>query len=255
MTDPNTCQKICNTLPADENSDVLEIGPGQGALTRYLVQQFKRVWAVEIDPNLAEQLPSRLESPENLEIINRDILTLSAEELSALLSNSGGKVIGNLPYHITSPIIFKLLENHRVMRQAVFMVQKEVAERICASPGNKQYGILSVFCQYFASCQFVFTVPAGLFFPKPKVDSAVIRMEFYRELPHEADNPALFKQIVKTSFNQRRKMLRNTLSTIFEKPILESINFDFTRRPETLSVEEFVSLTNQLNRHKAAGEQ
>lgn len=254
LTDPNTCRKICETVQQDENSGILEIGPGQGALTRYLVELYDTVWAIEIDPELAEQLPARLEYPKNLQVINRDFLSCTPEELTGYLTNCGGRVIGNLPYHITSPIIFKLLENHQRMTQAVLMVQKEVAERICATPGNKQYGILSVFCQYYAQCEYRLTVPAGQFFPKPQVDSAVIRLEFYRDLPYLAEDKLLFSRIVKTSFNQRRKMLRNTLSAIFEKTILEMLDFDFTRRPETLSVADFVTLTNQLNRYKGAGD-
>lgn len=248
MTDANIARKIARSLDIPSPSLIIEIGPGRGMLTKHLLSKASKLYAVEIDPKLASELPSQMNHPENLQVIEKDFLDLEISELFRNNKQMNLGVIGNLPYHITSPILFKVIENYQQITQAVFMVQKEVGQRIAADPGNKQYGILSVFCQFYADVKYLFTVPAHLFYPRPKVDSGVIWLHFNPDAEKRLANPALFKEIVRQTFGQRRKMLRNTLSKLFPQAILNQINVDLSRRPESLAVGEFVDLTNQLNR-------
>jgi 16S rRNA (adenine1518-N6/adenine1519-N6)-dimethyltransferase len=201
---------------------------------------------VEIDQKLAEVLPSRLDNPQNLTVIKEDILDWDLEEALQSFSGYHKGIIGNLPYHITSPILFKVLKYSHVFEQAVFTIQKEVAQRICAPPGSKTYGIISVFCQFYADVKYLFSIPSHLFSPAPKVDSGVIRLQFLKSEENRLLNATLFRELVRHTFGQRRKMLRNTLSVLYPASILDKLHLDLTRRPENLSVDEFVDLANQL---------
>ena len=248
LIDANTARKITQSLEIPSPSLIIEIGAGRGMLTRYLLPKASRLYAVEIDPKLAGELPLLMNNPENLRVIEEDFLDIKISELYANNKQMNLGIIGNLPYHITSPILFKVIQNYQEIKQAVFMVQKEVGQRIAAKPGGKQFGILSVFCQFYADVKFLFTVPAHLFYPRPKVDSGVIRLQFKPGAEKSLLNPTLFKEIVRHTFGQRRKMLRNTLSNLFPQPILNQINLDLSRRPESLAVGEFVDLSNQIHR-------
>jgi 16S rRNA (adenine1518-N6/adenine1519-N6)-dimethyltransferase len=150
--------------------------------------------------------------------------------------------VGNLPYHITSPILFWMMDQADDVRSATVMIQKEVADRVVAAPGSKDYGILTVFCQFYAQCRRCFVVPAGAFFPRPKVDSAVVRMEF-RPYPRQPKSVDTFRSVVRRSFGQRRKMLRNTIGPWIDA----SVNFDLTRRPEALTVDDFIDLSDAVD--------
>lgn len=247
LTDKNIARKIVNALTVPGEVPVVEIGPGKGILTELLVQRPSLVVAVELDSRLAGELPERLGNPPNLELIPGDILKISLEELARSHSSTKLGVIGNLPYHVTSPILFKLIEESAFLQEAVIMVQKEVAERLVAAPGSKQYGILSVQVQYFSRVEYLFTVPASVFRPRPRVDSAVVRLEFRPAEEREAHDEVLFRRIVRACFAQRRKMMRNTLSNLFSSTILGRTKFDFSRRPENLSVAEFVELSNTIH--------
>jgi 16S rRNA (adenine1518-N6/adenine1519-N6)-dimethyltransferase len=247
LQDKNMARKIIDQLEIeDPEALVLEIGPGQGILTDFLLKKTRNLVVVEIDKLLAAQLKEKYKKDPSLKILNEDILKLNLRNLLSDYTNRSIYFVGNLPYHITSPILFKILDESDSLKQSVFMVQKEMARRICASPGNKIYGILSVFCQFHAAVEYLFTVPARLFFPRPKVDSAVIRLNFHNRFREKLKDEGLFRKIVRRTFNQRRKMLRNTLSELFNRSILGGINIDLSRRPETLSVEEFISMTNQI---------
>lgn len=246
LQDKNIAQKIVDAANIPEPVAALEIGAGTGMLTRYLVQRFPRVIAVELDWHLAEDLPGKLGQPQNLRVIKQDFLSLDLASLIGIQPEGAKVVIGNLPYHITTPILFKILDNRQFFRQAVFMVQKEVAQRIAAAPGSKRYGIVSIFTRLFAEVEYLFDVPAHLFFPQPRVDSGVIRLTFRQKQENMPQNIELFKTIVRGTFNQRRKMLQNTLSGLFPQIKLNRLEIDLSRRPETLSVEEFVQLTNEI---------
>ena len=203
---------------------------------------------MEIDPQLARDLPEILDNPLALKVIEADFMEWDLHQTLIQHPDHFKGVIGNLPYHITSPILFKTLEQSVYLKQAVFMIQKEVAQRITAAPGSKAYGILSVFSQLYAKVEYLFTVPAYLFSPAPSVDSGVIRLNFIADAESQLLNVALFREVVKQTFGQRRKMLRNTLSALYPQFILKQLIFDLSRRPESLSVDEFVDLVNQLQK-------
>ncbi len=246
LNDPNIARKIAGSIQTEHPALILEIGPGKGRLTRFLLNRADLVLGIEIDPDLAQELSPELGYPENLRIIREDFQAIDLPALLKPHRRIEAVIIGNLPYHITSPILFKILDNATLFHQAVFMIQREVAQRIAAAPGSKTYGILSVFCQFYAEVEYLFTVPSHLFYPRPKVDSGVIRLSFFRPEQLPNINTALFREIVRTTFGQRRKMLRNTLSQLYPDAILKKIDMDLTRRPEELSVNEFVNLSNQL---------
>jgi 16S rRNA (adenine1518-N6/adenine1519-N6)-dimethyltransferase len=246
LKDKNIARKISQALSNTENSLVVEIGAGNGILTQFLVQSANKVIAVELDPLLAEDLPVKLNLPKNLQVIQQDFLKIDLKQILALFPHQQVYFIGNIPYHITTPIIFKILEVYHMIHSIVIMVQKEVGERIVSPPGNKSYGILSVFCQTYTHVEYLFTVPAHLFSPSPKVDSAVVRMICKHPSELNISDLELFRKIVRSTFSQRRKMLRNTLSLIFSETKLNRVNFDLTRRPDSLSVSEFRTLTNNI---------
>jgi 16S rRNA (adenine1518-N6/adenine1519-N6)-dimethyltransferase len=246
LIDTNIARKIATGMQLEEPALTIEIGPGKGILTRFLVEKSKFLICVEIDPALAENLPSQLNHPENLTVIQNDFLEWNLQETLQTYSAYRCGIIGNLPYHITSPILFKVLKYSNHIDQAVFTMQKEVAQRICAPPGSKTYGIISVFCQFYTKVKYLFTIPSHLFSPVPKVDSGVIRLQFIPAAKKRLLNSTLFREVVRHTFGQRRKMLRNTLSGLYPKIILDQLNIDLTRRPESLSVDEFVELANQL---------
>jgi 16S rRNA (adenine1518-N6/adenine1519-N6)-dimethyltransferase len=245
LKDENIARKIISSLNLKSEDHILEIGSGTGILTRYLVETAAKVVAVEIDKNLAQQLFIQVDSATNLLLHNDDILKISFEEI--LAGHQNWKVVANLPYHITSPVLFKLFEQRHFFDNATLMVQKEVAKRIVGKPGTKDYGILSVFSQCYAEPKILFDVSKHVFFPKPDVTSAVVRLEFKKAAFINKQEEAIFRQVVKGAFNQRRKMLRNSLLAIPGLNInLEQIWFDLKLRPEQLSVTDFIELTKQI---------
>jgi len=238
-------KKIVEALEISSNDTVLEIGPGCGALTNHIINaQPKKYYAIEIDTKLADELSSRFEN--EIKILQQDFLEFDFSSIPEL-ERQYFKIISNLPYHITSPILFKLIDNYYKMKCAVLMIQKEVALRLSANHGNKDYGILSVICQTYSKASYLFEVKRGNFYPKPDVDSAVIKLDFF-EQPQGIDNETLFRKVVRQSFNYRRKMLKNSLYRIFDKSIVYSISSDYLdRRPEQLTVDDFKILSNSLN--------
>ncbi|MEJ2542540.1 MAG: 16S rRNA (adenine(1518)-N(6)/adenine(1519)-N(6))-dimethyltransferase RsmA [Calditrichaceae bacterium] len=202
-------------------------------------------YAVEIDTALAVKLTSQYKN--NINIIQQDFLEFDFSLIQES-TQSKIKIIGNIPYHITSPILFKLIDSYLFLHSAVLMIQKEVARRITTMHGNKEYGILSVTSQTYAKAEYLFEVKRGNFYPAPDVDSAVIRLTFKDKIK-DIENESLFRKIVRETFNYRRKMLRNSLCRIFDKTIVYSISSDYLdRRPEQLSVDEFKILSNLLNK-------
>ncbi len=239
LKDMEVARRIAASLPLDGPACVLEIGPGTGVLTQFLLQQPDiTLKAVEVDGESVEYLNRTYPQ---LDVIESDFLKM---DLKTLFPDKFF-VIGNLPYNISSQIFFKMLENKETIPCLVAMIQKEVAERMASKPGNKTYGILSVLMQAYYSIDYLFTVHEHVFDPPPKVKSAVIRLT--RNDVSKIDcNEQLFKTVVKTAFNQRRKQLRNSLKPIIAKdhPIFNDVFFD--KRPEQLDVAAFVTLTNQI---------
>lgn len=240
LVDKNTVQKIVNQFSPNEDDSIIEIGPGKGALTILLSQRVKNYKAIEIDRRVIDDL--KLSFP-TVEFINADFLEIS---LSELAKNQKLRVIGNIPYNITSPIIFKLIEEREFVSDALMMVQYEVAKRITGNPRTKDYGILSVLTNYFADTEFCFKIPPTVFYPKPNVDSAIVAFKFGKSTPDDVDDK-LFVKVVKAAFGNRRKTLKNSLSNnAFGNLDLTAFQFDLTRRAEELTIEQFVELTTLI---------
>ena len=243
LTDLNIARRIADTVDACPDIPVLEIGPGMGVLTQYLVQKPREVKAVEID---SESVTYRHEAFPKLHdnIIGEDFLRM---DLNTIFGGRQFVLTGNYPYDISSQIFFKMLDYKELIPCCTGMIQREVAERIASRPGNKSYGILSVMIQAWYDTEYLFTVDENVFNPPPKVKSAVIRMTRNGVIDLGC-NEALFKRVVKAVFNQRRKMLRVSLKQLFSKETMPAPDFFtndvMTRRPEQLSVQEFVDLTN-----------
>ena len=237
LVDRNLLEKIVRTIDPKKSDSILEIGPGEGALTELIFPKVKEMVAIEIDPMLIEHLKNR-ESLKGLNIVHGDVLLQDIENLPV---KNLVRVIGNIPYNITSPIIFWLIEQLHFWDDAFIMMQKEVAERLSAVVGTKAYGRFTVVVGAYLNMEYCFTIPPDVFIPKPKVDSAIIRFT-KKENPLISDEKYMrFNKLVSTAFSQRRKMLRNTLKGWEIHPDLQE-QINCTRRPETLTIEEFVSL-------------
>lgn len=266
LVDRNIIEKIIDAAELTQEMLVIEVGPGMGALTQMAAEKSGKVIAIEIDRHLIPVLNEVLGPIENVEIINRDILKTDINELIVAerknFSDSGRElkrvvILGNLPYYITTPIIMGILEKEVDMDTMVIMMQKEVADRIVATPGGKTYGALSIACQFFCETNYVTTVPRTVFQPQPKVDSAVLRLDRRKELPWEigAGGRELFFKVVRAGFNMRRKTLLNALSAMGIdktdlKDILKSVEIDPSRRAETLSIQEFARISNKIGRQR-----
>lgn len=243
LKDLQVAKDIADTIDTCPDIPVLEVGPGMGVLTQYLIPKKRQLKVVELDFESVAYLKENFrELGDN--IIEQDFLKM---DLSALFVGRPFVLTGNYPYNISSQIFFKMLDNKEIIPCCTGMIQKEVAERIAAKPGNKTYGILSVLIQAWYNVEYLFTVHEHVFNPPPKVKSAVIRMT-RNETQDLGCNEKLFKQIVKTTFNQRRKTLRNSISTILNKENPLSADPIFNKRPEQLSVEEFIELTNRVEK-------
>ncbi|MBN1118354.1 MAG: 16S rRNA (adenine(1518)-N(6)/adenine(1519)-N(6))-dimethyltransferase RsmA [Bacteroidales bacterium] len=233
LTDRNIAKKIVDSLKQDNCKTIVEIGPGTGVLTKMLLQSTKPFFAIEIDQESIDFLKN--EFPEKNFLVEGDVLKIDFSQFDAPLA-----IIGNFPYYISSQIFFKALENKNAVNELVCMIQKEVAQRIASPPGNKTYGILSVLLQTYFDIEYLFTVHEHCFSPAPKVKSAVIRLKRNNRENLNCDEK-LFFRVVKQSFNQRRKTLRNSLKNICLN--LDGQSEMLAKRPEQLSVDEFIELT------------
>ena len=236
-----------------ENEGVIEIGPGFGVLTNELAKRAKKVVALEIDDRLIPVLADTLGEYDNVKVINQDVLKADIEKLiDDEFDGEKVSVAANLPYYITTPNITALIEGDLPLKNLVVMVQKEVADRIIATPGTKNYGAISVLCQYYTEPELVCTVGASLFVPPPKVDSAVVKMAFRNTPAVSIKDEKMFFKTVKAAFSQRRKTLLNCLVSNFTHTkaelteLMESVGIEPTRRGETLSLEEFARLSDIL---------
>ena len=239
LVDNNLLEKIIKTINIKDTEHVLEIGPGQGALSEKLVDVAKSLSMVEIDPDLIERLKVH-EKLSGLTIINQDILKVDLESLSI----DSPVVVGNIPYNITSPIIFWLIDHFDHWDRAYLMVQKEVAQRLTASIGTKDYSRVTVMTSLFFDIEICFSISPNVLLPKPKVQSAFISITKRSDFDQKNVNVKKFSQVVRMAFNQRRKMLRNSLSTLTINS--DKCSIDFTRRPEQLTVDEFIDISNNI---------
>ncbi|HQU71218.1 MAG TPA: 16S rRNA (adenine(1518)-N(6)/adenine(1519)-N(6))-dimethyltransferase RsmA [Calditrichia bacterium] len=248
LREPNTARKIVAAALSDgpEKHPVIEIGPGTGALTRLLLESDTPYTGIEIDPQLAADLRDQYAGHPHFHLEEKDVLELDWPALLENLAPSKAVVIGNIPYNITSPILFTLFENSTRLHSAVIMMQKEVAERLVALPNTKAYGLLAIFTRIYCDCRYLFKVGAHQFFPVPKVDSAVVKLDFREDPVADFPDFDLFRRVLRHCFQQRRKMLRKSLGSLFPADHLSKLRFDLTRRPENLSLTEWQDLTAQL---------
>lgn len=234
-------ERIVNVSEVNNTDRVVEIGAGMGDLTEILLKNVKEVIAIEIDPVLYKILKERFYGKENLMLINEDALKFPYEEIGQF------KVVANIPYYITKPIIFRLLKVENLISMTL-TIQKEVAERLAAKPSTKAYSALSIIAQYYTRAEIKFYIPASFFSPPPEVESAVIKMDRRDKSPVEVIDEKLFFKIVKSAFGQRRKMISNSLKSIIEEPkeFLIKIGINPMKRPEELSIEDFAFISNEL---------
>ncbi len=255
LIDTHVLEKIIDSAEITKEDCILEIGPGIGTMTQYLAERAGRVVVVEIDKNLIPVLEDTLSEYDNITIINNDILKVDINRLAE--EYNGGKpikVVANLPYYITTPIIMGLFESHVPLKSITIMVQKEVADRMQVGPGTKDYGALSLAVQYYAKPEIVAIVPPNCFIPRPNVASAVIRLTRYEKPPVEVTDEKKMFGLIRASFNQRRKTLVNGLTNAPELKLskeavqeaLEEMELSLTVRGEALTLEQFAQLSNLL---------
>jgi 16S rRNA (adenine1518-N6/adenine1519-N6)-dimethyltransferase len=251
LIDRNILNKVIRTAQVGKDDVILEVGPGLGEMTLALGQQVKRVIAIEIDPKLVEILKKKLEDYPNVEVTKRDILKVN---LNQLLEKEGQpiKVVANLPYQISTPLLFRFIESRKVFSTLTLMLQREVAERMVALPGGKEYGPLSIFVQSVSNLSIRFFIKPSAFFPPPKVESAVIHMSFRERPAVKWEDEKWFRKVVRGCFGYRRKTLINALKHS-GLPLpeglegrMEKIGVDPRRRPETLTIQELASLAEAL---------
>ena len=253
LTDINVIDEIIKGSLITDNSLVVEIGPGIGVLTNEVSKIAKKVIAIEIDKKLIPILNDIFEDLDNVEVINDDILKTNINDI---INKQEGitnvRIIGNLPYYITTPIIMKLLEDKVEADSITVMMQKEVASRIAANPGDKDCGAITYAVNYYSSVSKICNVSKNVFYPMPNVDSTVLRMDIHKEKKYNVKYEEMFFKCIKAGFGQRRKTLLNSLSSLREfskddiKKALEETDVDFNRRAETLSIEEFSKISNVL---------
>jgi 16S rRNA (adenine1518-N6/adenine1519-N6)-dimethyltransferase len=242
LHDPAVVQRILAGFAPRTEDVVAEIGPGPGVLTRELAGRVRELHAIEIDRDLAAERIAEFADMPSVRIHVGDALDF---DFCALAPAPGSlRLIGNLPYNISTPLLFHLLEDAECLRDMVFMLQKEVVDRMVAGPGSRDYGRLSVMVQWRCHVERLFTVGPGAFQPPPRVDSAVVRLQPYKTPPVRVDRPDRFARIVREAFGHRRKTLRNALQQVVPDDVIAGLGIDTRRRPETLSVSEFAAIAN-----------
>lgn len=249
LYDPSILKRIIDAAMLSPEDTVVEIGPGHGRLTAMIAERVRRVIAIELDKVLYERLRTTLSGFGNIELVGSDALEYPYETLGKF------KVVANIPYSITTPLLFRLLEERGHLLSVALTIQREVAKRIVAAPGGKEYGVLSIMAQYYGRPRIVFYVSKGAFRPAPKVDSAVMRMVPDEKPPVSVIDEKLFFRVVRTSFAQRRKTLANALKYISEdiRDRLLQAGIEPARRAETVSISEFAILSDVLSRAAQGG--
>lgn len=259
LIDPHVLGKIIRASHITKDDCIIEIGPGIGSVTQALLENAGKVISIEIDNNLIPILQDQFGHEEHFVLVHKDVLKVDLHEL--IKEHGEGKtikVVANLPYYITTPIIMMLLENNLPIESITVMVQKEVADRLAAGPGNKQYGAITAAMQYYCTTSLVANVPHNCFMPRPNVDSAVIKLDLYKERPVQVNSEKQFFKIIRAAFSQRRKTLLNTLASNGElnlpkdeiKRLLDESGIGATTRGETLSLQQFAMLSNYIDENR-----
>lgn len=245
LHDAAVIDRIIDAIDPGKDDHLLEVGPGQGALTRPLAASKARLDCVELDRDLAAYLQKEFLDDGNVTIHQQDILKFDLPSLAD--PDHRFRVIGNLPYNISTPVIFHLLQHHRLIRDMTFMLQLEVVQRLAAQPGGKNYGRLGLMAQYYCSIEHLFNVPSAAFTPKPKVSSAIVRLVPHEVFPVQAKDVNALQNVIRTAFNQRRKTLKNSLRNLISVDRLSELPIDLGQRPENLSLAEFVLISDKLD--------
>ncbi|WP_346889415.1 16S rRNA (adenine(1518)-N(6)/adenine(1519)-N(6))-dimethyltransferase RsmA [Clostridium sp. UBA1056] len=249
LTDYTVLEDIIDGANITKDDYVIEIGPGVGTLTKELLERAKKVTSIELDSKLIPILESELSSYENFSLINKDALKVNYRELIG--DEKSVKVVANLPYYVTTPIIANLLNGKLNIKSIIIMIQKEVAERINGEPSTKEYGAFTLLAQYYCDTKIIRNVPPSCFIPSPKVDSIVIRLDKLDKPRVEVKDEKLFFNIIRQSFNMRRKTLWNSMKALglskeLQEKAFEEADINPTRRGETLTIEEFATLANKI---------
>ena len=251
LTDLGVIEHIVDVIAPTRKDDLVEIGPGLGAITLPLLQRASRLQVVELDRDLVPKLQQRCQGMGELTVHQADVLKFDFATIAG--PEAALRVVGNLPYNISTPILFHLLSRRELLRDLHFMLQREVVQRMAATPGSASYGRLSVMLQYGCRVEPLFDIEPEAFRPRPKVHSTLVRLVPHTELPHPALDEAMLESVVRQAFSQRRKTLRNTLRSLIEPPQLESLGIDPAARPQTLTLPSFVTLANHLSRQHREG--
>jgi 16S rRNA (adenine1518-N6/adenine1519-N6)-dimethyltransferase len=248
LHDQNIIHRIVACIRPRPTDKLLEIGPGQGAITAELLATGCELNAVELDRDLVAMLSGRFGDKPNFHLRSGDALELRLADIAS----EPLRVVGNLPYNISTPLMFRLLEQREHIIDMHFMLQKEVVDRLAAAPNSRDYGRLSIMAQYFCRVESLFEVPPGAFTPRPKVQSAIVRLTPHASLPYPAQSVSILQNLVRTAFNQRRKTLRNAVQGLLTTEQLETLGINPQARPETLPVATFVAMSNAIANDAAA---
>lgn len=244
LHDQDVIARIIDSINPQPDQHLLEIGPGQAALTDTLAASGARLDCVELDRDLSRYLEQRFSNNDGVRIHQQDILKFDLTSLDAKPRSL--RVIGNLPYNISTPVMFHLLKQHELIHDMVFMLQLEVVQRMAAVSGDKNFGRLGLMLQYFCAVEHLFNVPSAAFSPRPKVSSAIVRLTPHREMPVQTRDPELLETVVRTAFNQRRKTLKNSLKAIMSAETMANLPIDTSLRPENLTLKDYVLISEAI---------
>lgn len=248
LHDHNTIARIVRAAAPRPGQSLIEIGPGQGAITAPLLEAATQLTVIEIDRDLAAALRTRFAGNPGFHLIEQDVLKVNFAELGNR-QPANLRILGNLPYNISTPLLFHLLDYRELISDMLFMLQLEVVDRMAALPNSPDYGRLSVMMQYHCKVEKLFTVPPGAFTPQPKVESAIVKLTPWRPLPHPARNPDTLGRVVRAAFSQRRKTLRNTLKTLLPADQLDVLGLDLNLRPENVGLRDYVRISDLVDQH------
>lgn len=252
LHDQGVISRIVSSINPSADDHLVEIGPGQGALTRPLAASGAWLDCVELDRDLAAYLQREFAGSSRVTIYQHDILKFDLHQLTT--SPGQLRIIGNLPYNISTPVLFSLLQQHSLIRDMTFMLQLEVVQRMAANASEKNYGRLSLMLQYYCEVIHLFNVPSAAFTPRPKVSSAIVKLVPHRQFPVQAKDPAWLQVVIRTAFNQRRKTLKNSLKAIISEEVLNSLPIDGSLRPENLTLADYVIISDAASGANRIGE-
>ncbi len=246
LHDQGIIDRIIQSVNPKADDHLLEIGPGQGALTSRLASAGAQLDCIELDRDLVDHLSKEYQQSEHVTIHQQDILKTDLQQIADSGAGKKLRIIGNLPYNISTPVLFHLLKNHSLIKDMVFMLQLEVVQRMSAAVGDKNYGRLGLMLQYYCQVEHLFNVPSSAFTPQPKVSSAIVRLTPHEEPPIQARDVDCLQVVIRTAFNQRRKTLRNSMKTLISAEQLDSLSLDASLRPENLSLADYVMIADSL---------